>query len=185
MRYFVDMDGTLAVYPTDRECWWEEPGVFRTLEPQDKVIKAVKKLINAGHEVYTLSAYHKEVTETVDEKNDWLDQYLPEIDYDHRIFTHVGTEKTEYIPYGLQEDDVLLDDYNPNLVNWAEKGGIGIKLLNGINSAKSWDGVSVHANGSIKNIVEVLTEIDDILEDRALEQQKTKSAKNKNRDWER
>ena len=189
MRYFCDMDGTLAVYPTDRPNWWEEPGVFMTLDPQEKVIKAVQKLINAGHEVYTLSAYHKAFPETVDEKNYWLDKYLPELDYDHRIFTHVGTEKTEYIPGGLQEDDVLLDDYNPNLINWAEKGGIGVKLLNGINSSRSWDGVSVHAHGTIKNIVNVLMELDNVLEDRELEQlaslDKKQNKTRKNRDWER
>ena len=183
MRYFVDMDGTLAVYPIEEGKWWEEPGVFAEMEPQEKVIKAIQKLIDAGQDVYILSAYHKQFPFVVEEKNYWLDKYLPEIDDEHRIFTHVGTDKTEYIPGGLQENDVLLDDYNPNLVAWAERGGIGIKLLNGINSKKSWDGVSVHAHGTIKNIVEVLMEIDDVLEDRELEQNKTRNTQNK--DWSR
>ena len=76
------------------------------------------------------------------------------------------------MPEGLQPTDVLLDDYNNNLENWVEHGGIGIKLLNGINSKRSWDGVSVRAKGTIKGIVECLVEIDDILEEREQEKEK-------------
>lgn len=182
MRYFVDMDGTLAVYPQEEGRWWERPGIFAEMEPQEKVIEAVKRIMEAGHEVYTLSAYNREFPGTVDEKNYWLDKYLPELSYDNRIYTLVGDKKTDYVPGGVTENDVLLDDYNENLEAWAEAGGIGVKLLNGINHPETWDGVSVQGHGSIKHIAEALFEIDGILEDRELEQlQQHSKNKNKNK----
>lgn len=160
MRYFVDMDGTLAVYPDKEEAWWEVPGIFKYLTPQDKVIKAVKRLIENGQEVYILSAYNANFPNTKAEKDHWLDKYLPEIDEVHRIYTVVGQKKTDYVPGGVKIDDVLLDDYNKNLEAWAAVGGTGIKLLNGLNNRNTWDGVSVRANGTIKEIVDVLLNIE-------------------------
>lgn len=165
MRYFIDMDGTLAVYPIEIENWWEIEGIFHTLEPQDNAIKAIKRLIKNGQEVYILSAYNADFPSAKEGKNFWLDKYLPEINDEHRIFTVVGTEKTDYVPGGVQSTDVLLDDYNKNLEAWAEAGGIGIKLLNGINNRKTWGGVSVRLNGTIKNIVDVLLNTEKYLSD--------------------
>lgn len=163
MRYFVDMDGTLAVYPSTTEPWWEVPGIFKFLTPQEKVVKAIKRLIENGQEVFILSAYNKNFPDTKDEKDHWLNKYLPEIDADHRLYTLVGESKVAAVPGGIKATDVLLDDYNKNLETWANAGGIGIKLLNGLNTKSSWSGISVRANGTIKEIVTVLTGIEQIL----------------------
>lgn len=160
MRYFVDMDGTICVYPSKDEAWWEVEGIFKYLTPQDKVVKAIKQLIANGQEVFILSAYNKNFPNTKAEKDHWLNKYLPEVDMTHRIYTLVGQKKTDYVPDGVHITDVLLDDYNKNLEAWAEAGGTGIKLLNGLNNKSSWNGVSVRANGTIKEIVSVLTDID-------------------------
>ena len=159
-RYFFDMDGTLAQYPDLTERWWECPGIFKFLAPQDKVIKAVKRLIESGQEVYILSAYNEAFPDTVRDKNFWMDKYLPEIDMDHRIYTLVGKSKTDYIPGGVKSTDVLLDDYNKNLQAWTTAGGIGIKLLIGLNSKSSWNGRFVKSYGTIKEIEETLLDID-------------------------
>ena len=155
-RYFVDMDGVLAVYPDKEKAWWEIKGIFELLTPQERVVKAIKKMVDRGEDVYVLSAYNKDFPHAKEEKNYWLDKHLPEIDQEHRIFTVVGQKKTDYVPGGLRATDVLLDDYNGNLEAWADAGGIGVKLLNGLNNRKTWGGVAVRANGTIKNIVEVL-----------------------------
>lgn len=162
IRYFIDMDGTLAVYPSmDKENpWWEVRGIYKFLTPQDKVVKAIKRLIANGAEVFILSAYTKEYPQGKDDKDYWLDTYLPEIDKEHRIYMISGQNKADFIPDGVHITDVLLDDYNKNLENWAEAGGTGIKLLNGLNNKKSWSGISVKAHGSIKEIVQVLESVD-------------------------
>lgn len=164
MRYFCDMDGVICAYPSTTEPWWEVPGIFKYLTPQDKVIKAVKRLIENGQEVYILSAYNANFPNTRAEKDHWLDRYLPEIDTAHRIYTLVGQKKTDYVPGGVHIADVLLDDYNKNLEAWAEVGGTGIKLLNGLNNRNTWSGVSVRANGTIKEIVDVLLNVERGLE---------------------
>ena len=156
-RYFSDMDGVLAVYPDKNEAWWEFPKIFRYMAQQEKVVKALKKMIANGEEVFIISAYNADFPDAVEGKNYWLDKYLPEIDKEHRIFTVVGKKKTDYVPGGVQPTDVLLDDYNGNLEAWVEAGGIGIKLLNGLNNKKTWEGACVRANGTIKEIVETLT----------------------------
>ena len=99
-----------------------------------------------------------------DEKNYWLDKYLPEIDQAHRIFTVVGRKKTDYIPGGVQPTDILLDDYNKNLEAWEAAGGIGIKLLNGLNTRKTWKGTCVRSNVTIKEIFETLLNADTNIE---------------------
>lgn len=160
IRYFVDMDGTLAVYPSKKEAWWEVKGIFKFLTPQDKVIKAVKRLIENGHEVFILSAYNPNFAFALDEKNHWLDEYLPEVNQEHRIYTKVGESKVAAVPGGLKATDVLLDDYNKNLETWHNAGGQGVKLLNGLNNRNTWSGTSVRSNGTIKEIVQVLTDIE-------------------------
>lgn len=72
------------------------------------------------------------------EKNEWLDRYLPEIDQTHRIFVPCGSDKKEGIG-GIRSDDFLLDDYTHNLNEW-QPPARGIKLLNAINHTRgSWE----------------------------------------------
>ena len=158
MKFYFDMDGTLAIYPKE-EKWWLIPGIFKELKPQKQVIEAAKKLIAAGEDVYVLSAYAKGSPEVRDHKNEWLDKYLPELKAENRIFVFCGENKAEAIG-GISETDVLIDDYNVNLVEWFEAGGTAIKILNGINHKKSWKGVSIKAIGSVDAIVSALTTLE-------------------------
>lgn len=144
-RYFFDMDGVAAKYISTKFPWWLEPNIFRELEPQQDVINAIKHLIHTGKEVYTLSAYHLSTPQVKTDKIYWLSKHLPEIDDEHMIFTLCGQNKADYIPTGLKETDILLDDFNPNLTAWEDAGGTAIKILNGINSKESWLGISVSA----------------------------------------
>lgn len=164
MRYFIDMDGTLAKNPTF-EKWWEEPGVFEELPPIERVVKAIKRMIRHGAEVYILSAYNKEFPNTVDEKNIWLNKYLPEIDQSHRIFSIFGEDKVKYVPGGISTSDVLLDDLKANLDVWSANGGIAIQLINGLDTQDHWNGIAVSSKSTIKNIVAALNDLDNILSD--------------------
>lgn len=134
-RVFVDMDGVLAEYlPEATESDMARKGFFRALMPREEMISSVKALIRTKEaEVFVLSAVSPHWAERVmREKNEWLDEYLPEIDAEHRIFALVGDNKADYVK-DITENDVLLDDHSPNLKAWAASGGKAIKVLNGIN----------------------------------------------------
>ena len=137
-RLFVDMDGTLAVFkPVDEMETLYEKGYFLNLEPHENVVAAVKEIIakNSDIEVNILSAYLSDSKYALQEKNAWLDKYLPEIDREHRVFVPCGTDKKEGIRDGIRKDDFLLDDYTKNLNEW-QPPARGIKLLNGINHSR-------------------------------------------------
>ena len=153
-RLFVDMDGTLAEWRNIKiciehieECYRQEeidkkldkilytPNYFRSLKPQMRVVEAVKKIIKDGEiDVYVLSCVlpDKNGISPLKQKNEWLDDILPEIDKEHRIFVPNGENKNNYIPDGLRPTDALLDDYTKNLNNFA-KVAKAIKLENNIN----------------------------------------------------
>lgn len=140
-RLYVDMDGTLAVFkPVDTLETLYEKDYFINLEPQQAVVDAVRKII-AEHpeiEVHIMSSVLSDSRYALQEKNAWLDKYLPEIDMEHRIFPPCGEDKKNYVRNGLTPEDYLLDDYSVNLNSW-EPPARGIKILNGINATKgSW-----------------------------------------------
>lgn len=148
IRIFVDMDGVLAKfqYVDTLETLYEE-GYFRNLPPQENVVEAIRLLTKRKDaDVYILSAVLSDSSYALKEKNEWLDEYLPEIDERHRIFPPCGKDKKRYIPCGATESDCLLDDYTYNLTDW-EPPAHGIKLLNGINHTKgTWQGDMVGYN---------------------------------------
>ncbi len=142
-RLFVDMDGTLAVFqPVDTMETLYEKGYFANLTPHQNVIDGMKAFL-AEHqdiEVYVLSSVLSDSPYALEEKQAWLDRYFPEIDQEHRIFSPCGQPKAAYVPGGIRNTDMLLDDYSDNLHDW-EPPGMGIKLMNGINGTKgTWKG---------------------------------------------
>lgn len=131
---FVDMDGTLAVFRkiTKIEELYEE-GYFENLSPLPGVVRAVKDIIAQGQvKVYILSSVLSDSKYALDEKNRWLDRYLPEIPSEDRFFPACGDSKIEFFNGHIGKDHYLLDDYSKNLHDW-DPPGHGIKLSNGIN----------------------------------------------------
>lgn len=143
-RFFVDMDGTLAVFtPVDTVETLYEKGYYAELKPHANVIEGVKQFIQteSDTEVYVLSAVLEDSPYALIEKNEWLDRHLPEVNQEHRIFLPCGKDKSEYVPGGISAADTLLDDYSTNLHQWQAAGGCAIKLMNGINGTRgSWMG---------------------------------------------
>lgn len=144
-RIFVDMDGTLAEFrtaanPSDLY----QKGFFLGLNPLTNVIEAVKILCKENHEVYILSSVLKDSKFALDEKNRWLDAYLPEIPTERRLFPACGTSKKSVLQE-ISIHDVLLDDFSRNLHDW--NPGHAIKLINGINGTKgTWKGDRVYSS---------------------------------------
>ena len=138
-RLFIDLDGTVARFYDASPNYLEEmyeKGYFRNLQPYEKMTEGIKLFMEQHKdvEVFTLSAkVNGEPPYCEAEKQEWLDEYLPEIDREHRLFTEIGRNKAEYIPNGINNTDVLYDDYNKNLIDWENSGGVALKCHNNIN----------------------------------------------------
>lgn len=144
-RYFIDMDGTLAKWNSVSFEQLYEKNYFLCLEPNIEMIDLVNKLIYEEKEVYTLSAFLNDSRYALIEKNQWLDMHCPQIDENHRLFVPYGQSKALFFDqHGLIpiiSDDILIDDYTMNLVEWEESGGTGVKYMNGINHTHgTWKG---------------------------------------------
>lgn len=138
-RLFIDLDGTVARFYDASPNYLEEmyeKGYFRNLQPYEEMTEGIKLFMEQHKdvEVFTLSAkVNGEPPYCEAEKQEWLDEYLPEIDREHRLFTEIGHNKAEYIPNGISKGDVLYDDYNKNLIDWENSGGVALKCHNNIN----------------------------------------------------
>lgn len=158
---FFDMDGTLAVF--NKLKTFEDllqPGYFKSLLPFQTVVNAVKLLLqDENFEVFILSAYLTESKTALQEKQEWLNNYLPEIDVHHRIFVPCGEKKSDYIPTP-RETDILVDDYTKNLRAWH---GVAVKILNGINNnTNKWEGPMVYNWDFSEAIADAIREISDV-----------------------
>lgn len=173
-RLFVDMDGTLAKFKqVDQLETLYEQGYFRNLEPLPNVVDAVKEIIqkHPEKEVFIMSSVLSDSHYALDEKNEWLDLYLPEIDQEHRLFPPCGENKLDYVPDGMRQTDYLLDDYTKNLVLW-EPPAKGIKLLNGINHTRgTWNGSMLRSD---RKPSELARDIVSVMEGRQIRQKAIK-----------
>lgn len=161
-RLFVDMDGTLAEFKQiDTLEQLYEKGYFENLQPQMEVVNAVKTIIREcpDVEVNILSAVLSDSPYALQEKNSWLDRYLPELDAAHRLFPPCGSDKKEVIKGGITPNDFLLDDYTLNLNAW-EPPARGIKLLNGINHTRgTWQNAMVEGKKGADSLAEDIVNI--------------------------
>lgn len=164
IRIFVDMDGTIARFH-DENLYLErmfEKGFFRDLKPFENAVSAIKELVKDNtSEIFILSATVNSCS--LEEKQEWLDRYLPEIDKEHRIFTSLNVPKSEAIGHRLTDKDILIDDYNKNLLEWQKAGGTSVKAKNNINHkglhGELWKGELIDITDTAESIVKHLTEI--------------------------
>ncbi len=164
IRIFVDMDGTLARFH-DENLYLErmfEKGFFRDLKPFENAVSAIKELVKDNtSEIFILSATVNSCS--LEEKQEWLDRYLPEIDKEHRIFTSLNVPKSEAIGHRLTDKDILVDDYNKNLLEWQKAGGTSVKAKNNINHkglhGELWKGDLIDITDTAESIVERMTKI--------------------------
>lgn len=168
-KLFVDMDGVLAEWknmtipsqvPTERikeyvnDVLYTE-NYYYNLQPYQNMVNAIKDIIKENKvDVYIMSCYLPDNekypnSHPLEDKNKWLDEYFGDLlPKENRIFVLDGEPKIDNLPehIKLNDNDVLLDDYNKNLTEWVERNPKlkGIKVLNGINDKHhSWNGKRV------------------------------------------
>ena len=155
-RYLFDMDGTLVTW---RGCEYIQetfaPGYFLEREMDPLILKMMSTLFRSGKRVGILSAVY--TTETAQgEKREWLKRagiLSPDVDI---IFIPYGQDKSSYVDNSNYEN-VLIDDYSPNLKEWEESGLPAVKYLNGINGTKgTWRGKHIDKNMSLKEAIQVI-----------------------------
>lgn len=160
-RLFVDMDGTLAEFKTvDTLETLYEKDYFINLKPNENVLGAIKQLIaDNDFDVYILSAYLTDGRYALEEKNAWLDKYLPELPQEKRLFVPCGTDKSVAVPGLIRPDDYLLDDYTKNLSEW-EPPARGIKLINGINHTNgTWQGDKIQFTHAPEELSSMISDV--------------------------
>lgn len=91
------------------------PGFFSDLEVIPDAIEVSKRLKNAGHELYFVTATPYNNSTGSFDKNNWIETYFPHIGKKHVIHTHI-----KHIING----DLLFDDGPENIINFP-----GIKVV--------------------------------------------------------
>lgn len=165
-RYYIDMDGVLVKY--DRNAYKGDNPRFlrpnehyyRDLEPDRKMLAFVDELIHScrytGDEVFILTSLPLSgslFNEQFHDKIVWLSRWVPAIDIDHIIISVTNKrDAAEYInDCKLTANDILIDDYNKNLVEWNNANGTAIKYCNGINNPESFNGKKLLITDSVWN----------------------------------
>lgn len=158
MNVFFDLDGTLAEWKkTSRVEDLKKPGYFYDLTADKKLCEFAKEISN---DAYILSAYMLDCNALIDKKR-WCMKHLPEINTKHLLFIPYGMNKGKFIRdvlgRQLKDDDVLIDDHSPNLIDWENEGGTGIKWINYVNNSKKsrFKGYRAKSIEEIKNIISI------------------------------
>ena len=168
-KIFFDLDGTLARF--HEEDWQDgmfKDGFFKILKPYKEFTRVVNSLASEDDfEVFVLSAAPTE--QGVYDKKVWTENNLPSVNKDNVIvmISDCKTTKPEYVRklFGktLTKDDIIVDDYNVNLVQWEEAGGTAIKAVNDFNNKKHiaphWDGKVYDIFSGEESLHELLSNI--------------------------
>lgn len=154
---FTDMDGVIARYKRadyagdysenaaheDKPRFLREPDFFVTCEPDAKIIEAFRIIADNGMKIMVLS----NIMETplaeghINGKRIWLEKHMPFIAAFHPInIPKVAYAENELLKRSLTMSDVLISDFNNDVVPWDMHGGTGVKYINGLNSPESYKG---------------------------------------------
>ena len=137
-RVFIDLDGTLAEFGAvvAIEEQYEE-GFFEEARPYRNVVSGIKSYMRIfpDDEIIVKAPVLIGNEYVVNEKTRWLRANIPEIT--EYVFYPCGGNMCDYISGDVKPDDVLIDDYMPNIEHWP---GLAIRLLNEVCDDNGWDG---------------------------------------------
>lgn len=140
---FIDMDGVIAEHVRDdyvgENPKFLQPHYFSTCEPNPTIVAFVRLLQEFDIPYLFLSRVAPPLNyrESTIDKHQWLSKFAPG---SNAIFTQSSKVDTaqQWLGRNLQTDDVLIDDFNPNLEEWENAGATAVKFLNGNNSPDTW-----------------------------------------------
>lgn len=105
-------------------------GFFLNRKPITNILEAFKKMGRSDEmQIYVIS-YYPESVYAKNERNQWIDRFLPEIEENQRIFLPYGKKNLNV----YKSKDVLIDSNYENLSEWQ---GIGIAIGN---DSEQWNG---------------------------------------------
>lgn len=151
---WCDMDGVIAVYERNdyigQNPGYRKPdGHYFLYRPVDtKMAKVLYELYKRGYELHILSNINSDLPETIRsemilDKKLWLNHNFPYIDK-HESRHFITTDKASYITSHRCKNpgktDVLISDFNRDLIPWIKYGKTGFKYGNGINDVTSCSG---------------------------------------------
>lgn len=170
MTYWIDMDGVLAIYERDAYAGehpvWLHKGshYYRHLQPDPKMIEVLRALdMQKENHVCILSTLSNKgamFLEHYEDKAAWLKEHCPFLDVERQFVPVISSKRNiaEFlkVSHTLTPNDVLIDDFNKNLIEWQNAGGAAIKYNNGINSTNSFNGLNLSPEMTASEIVQVL-----------------------------
>lgn len=167
MLYF-DVHGTLFEYDYDlynrKDILWYSDGAhpFKDDVPLGYMPVIVRELVARGFPVATLCRINKgsEIAQE-EQRADVLanlDKYYSCIPKGLRYFcTGSKSEFLKTLQPVVRQQDILLEDYQPNCIDWEQEGGTTVKVLNGVNSLKTWVGFYIDPRENVDDVLHVLT----------------------------
>lgn len=156
-RLFLDLDGTIAKFNVKNalERFDKEVGFFANLGAY-KGIEKINELALNGN-VFIISASPNEQADN--DKMTWVKKYLNNVSQENITICRIGENKAKVIEkkykQTITKNDLLLDDYTKNLIEWENFGGKGIKRITKVsdNSTKKWKGLELK---DLTRIAEIL-----------------------------
>lgn len=139
LTLFWDMDGTVAKWnpmATVEDLFSE--GYFLNREAEEDLCN-IAELFSKKFESYILTACMAGSDYLIPEKKLWIERFIPGLSK-RILFVPCGVSKSQFVSDVFHRDlsnmDMLIDDHSPNLLQWQDDGGTGIKWCNAINNSK-------------------------------------------------
>lgn len=170
MAYFIDMDGVLAKYVHEDYVSrdggtppWLVPDThyFAKRMPDERMVAVLNALCKRYWDLFVISRMTNNLKlahEHCEDKKAWLSIHAPELPTDRfrPCFWPKSTLAQHLLEQKLTPDDVLIDDFNDNLVEWQKAGGTAIKYCNGSNAPSTFNGPHIPEDASADDIIEML-----------------------------
>lgn len=146
-RIFFDMDGVLFKSEDRIESLdiFYEQGYFSNLPIHRVVAESFQKLLEEDpYQTYIISHF-VDSPYAKKEKMESIQKFFPTMDRHFVKLVPYGESKSLYVPEGISQKDILIDDYNPNLKDWEKHGGTAIKMVNEFNDKNgNWKGARLY-----------------------------------------